>query len=171
MSDFWRRYLHPRLADVIEEFGYLEPTPVQERAIPRVLNGANVLITAPTGSGKTEAAMFPIISEILSEGLTGGVTAIYITPARALNRDVNVRLREIASRLGVTTAVRHGDTPESERRRQVREPPTILITTPETLQVILVMRSMRRALRNVRWVVVDELHELMNDERGAPNYP
>ncbi|WP_052885753.1 DEAD/DEAH box helicase [Vulcanisaeta distributa] len=167
MSNFWREHLHPRLVDVIEGFGYLEPTPVQERAIPRVLSGVNVLITAPTGSGKTEAAMFPIMSKILSEGLTGGVAAIYITPARALNRDVNIRLREIASRLGITTAVRHGDTPESERRRQVREPPTILITTPETLQVILVMRSMRRALRNVRWVVVDELHELMNDERGA----
>ena len=167
MSNFWSRYLHPRLADVIEEFGYLEPTPVQERAIPRVLSGVNVLITAPTGSGKTEAAMFPIMSEILSEGLAGGVAAIYITPARALNRDVNVRLREIANRLGITTAVRHGDTPESERRRQVREPPTILITTPETLQVILVMRSMRRALRNVKWIIIDELHELMNDERGA----
>ncbi|WP_243666651.1 DEAD/DEAH box helicase [Vulcanisaeta sp. JCM 16159] len=167
MSNFWSRYLHPRLVNTIKEFGYLEPTPVQERAIPRVLGGANVLITAPTGSGKTEAAMFPIMSKILSGGSTGGVAAIYITPARALNRDVNVRLREIANRLGITTAVRHGDTPESERRRQVREPPTILITTPETLQVILVMRSMRRALRNVRWVVVDELHELMNDERGA----
>ncbi|WP_243676249.1 DEAD/DEAH box helicase [Vulcanisaeta distributa] len=168
MSNFWSRYLHPRLVNAIKEFGYLEPTPVQERAIPRVLNGANVLITAPTGSGKTEAAMFPIMSKILSGGgSTGGVAAIYITPARALNRDVNVRLREIANRLGITTAVRHGDTPESERRRQVREPPTILITTPETLQVILVMRSMRRALRNVRWVVVDELHELMNDERGG----
>ncbi|WP_054850264.1 DEAD/DEAH box helicase [Vulcanisaeta sp. JCM 14467] len=167
MSEFWRKHLHPRLVEVIRGFGYLEPTPIQEKAIPIVLTGANTLITAPTGSGKTEAAMLPIMSKILTEGMTGGIKAIYITPARALNRDVNIRLREIANKLGITTAVRHGDTPESERRRQVKEPPTILITTPETLQVILVMKSMRKALRNIRWVVIDELHELMNDERGT----
>jgi len=164
---FWQRHLHARLVEVLARYGYGEPTPIQALAIPRILEGRHVLVIAPTGSGKTEAAMLPIMSRILEEGIDGGVAAIYVTPARALNRDVNVRLQAIARELGITTAVRHGDTPESERRRQVRNPPTILITTPETLQVILVMKSLRRALRNVKWVVVDEVQELMNDERGT----
>ncbi|MFB6470932.1 MAG: DEAD/DEAH box helicase [Vulcanisaeta sp. AZ3] len=166
MNEFWQKYLHPRLTEILTKYGYEEPTPIQELAIPKVLSGNNVLITAPTGSGKTEAAMLPIMSKILELG-TNGIAAIYITPARALNRDVNIRLQNMAKELGITTAVRHGDTPENERRKQVKEPPNILITTPETLQVILVMKSLRKALRNIRWVVVDEVHELMNDERGT----
>jgi ATP-dependent Lhr-like helicase len=167
MSNFWRRYLHPRLVEVLVRYGYGEPTPIQELAIPRILEGRHVLLVAPTGSGKTEAAMLPIMSRIVEEGVREGIAAVYVTPARALNRDVNVRLQMIARELGITTAVRHGDTPESERRRQVRNPPTILITTPETLQVILAMRSLRNALRRVRWVVIDEVQELMGDERGT----
>ncbi len=167
LMSFWQRHLHARLVEVLARYGYGEPTPIQALAIPRILEGRHVLVIAPTGSGKTEAAMLPIMSRILEEGIDGGVAVIYVTPARALNRDVNVRLQAIARELGITTAVRHGDTPEGERRRQVRNPPTILITTPETLQVILVMKSLRRALRNVKWVVVDEVQELMNDERGT----
>ncbi|WP_069807119.1 DEAD/DEAH box helicase [Vulcanisaeta thermophila] len=167
MDPFWSKHLTGELVRVLERYGYEEPTPIQRKAIPQVLTGKNTLIIAPTGSGKTEAAMLPVISEIIRRGLKNPITTLYITPARALNRDVNIRLSQIANELGITTAVRHGDTPESERRRQVRNPPMILITTPETLQVILTMKAMRRHLKHLRWVVVDEIHELINDERGA----
>lgn len=158
--------LNGRLLRVIERFGYEEPTPIQRVAIPKVLSGAHVLITAPTGSGKTEAAVFPVLSKILDEEMNGGVAALYITPMRALNRDIHVRLREIAEELGIKVGIRHGDTPPSERRRQALDPPQLLITTPESFQFILVARRLRRGLVNVRWVIVDEIHELMNDKRG-----
>lgn len=161
--------LHPRLRQVIREFGYEEPTPVQREAIPLVLQGNNVLITAPTGTGKTEAAMFPALSrmlELLEKKPEPGIYILYITPMRALNRDIYVRLRQICSKLGVAMAVRHGDTPESERRRQAEAPPQVLVTTPETLQFLLVAPKMRRWLRTVRFVIVDEIHELASDKRG-----
>ncbi len=170
MSENVFELLHPRLRKVIAELGYREPTETQRLAIPKVLEGKNVLIIAPTGSGKTEAAMFPVISRILTEieeqGRYEGIRAIYITPMRALNRDIYHRLTLIVEKCGLTIGVRHGDTPESERRRQAESPPTILITTPETMQFLLVAPRMRRWLRSVRYVIVDELHELINDKRG-----
>lgn len=163
--------LHRDLRNIIREFGYVEPTPVQERAIPLVYEGHNVLITAPTGTGKTEAAFFPVISRILElrdrGKLRDGVYVLYITPMRALNRDIYVRLCEICRRLGLRMSIRHGDTPESERRRQVETPPHILVTTPETLQIILVAPRMRTRLRTVRFVIIDEVHELVTDKRGT----
>ncbi len=163
--------LHPDLRRVIKEFGYVEPTPVQVEAIPVVLRGHNVLITAPTGTGKTEAAIFPILSRLLefrdfNKDLRG-IKVLYITPMRALNRDIYVRISNICKRLNFKMSIRHGDTPESERRRQSEEPPHILVTTPETLQFLLVAPKMRRWLRNVRFVIVDEVHELINDKRGV----
>ena len=158
--------LHPKLLEVIQRYGYRSPTEVQEKAIPLILEGKNVLIVAPTGSGKTEAAIFPIFSKILSDGLSEGIVALYITPLRALNRDVYVRLRQIAQELGISMGVRHSDTPESERRKQAEKPPHILITTPETLQFILISKKLRKHLKNVRFVIIDEIHELINDKRG-----
>ncbi|RLE77694.1 MAG: DEAD/DEAH box helicase [Thermoprotei archaeon] len=160
--------LHPRLRSVIERHGYFKPTPVQERAIPLALRGYNVLIVAPTGTGKTEAALFPAISRVLSEGRSEeGIKIVYVTPLRALNRDILRRMQRIAAEVGLTAMVRHGDTPASLRRRMAVEPPDLLITTPETLQFVLAGRVIRRFLSSVRCVIVDELHELLDDKRGA----
>ncbi len=159
--------LHPELAKVAERFGYLSFNDVQVRAFKSIARGANTLIVAPTGYGKTEAAVFPILSSILTEGVKGwGVRALYITPLRALNRDIFHRISKIAAEVGVSLEVRHGDTPQSVRKRIVENPPHVLITTPETLQFLLVAPRFREALGSVKWVVVDELHELMQSKRG-----
>ncbi|MEM2217485.1 MAG: DEAD/DEAH box helicase [Thermofilaceae archaeon] len=159
--------LHAELAKVAEKFGYLSFNDVQVRAFKSIAKGSNVLIVAPTGYGKTEAAVFPIISSILTEGVKEwGVKALYITPLRALNRDIFLRISRLAAEVGVTLEVRHGDTPQSVRKRIVENPPHVLITTPETLQFLLIAPRFREALSSVKWVVVDELHELMQSKRG-----
>ena len=123
-------------------------------------------MVAPTGYGKTEAAMLPLI-DMASSGEAVGIKVIYITPLRALNRDTIKRLQELCSAAEVTIGVRHGDTPQGERKRQMLKAPMIMITTPETLQSILVNEKLRASLKNLRAVVVDELHELHHTKRGA----
>ncbi|MGI0133492.1 MAG: DEAD/DEAH box helicase, partial [Candidatus Micrarchaeaceae archaeon] len=146
---------------------YGEYTEIQRIAIPIIESGSNCVAIAPTGSGKTEAAMLPLLDR-LSEGKErSGIKILYITPLRALNRDMIKRLEEFCRSLDVTISVRHGDTPQSERARQVRAPPMVLITTPETLQSILPTKSVSPHLRNVTAVVVDEIHELYYSKRGA----
>lgn len=155
------------LQELLREKGLVEPTETQRVSIEPILRGENVLVVAPTGSGKTEAAVLPIIDRMLREGRRAGVRLLYITPLRALNRDLIERLEWWCKRLDLRLAVRHGDTPTIERRRQSLVPPDILVTTPETLQVLLVARRLREGLRNVEAVIIDEIHELASDKRGA----
>ena len=157
----------PLAALIAERFGKF--TEIQEKAMPVVAGGANALILAPTGFGKTEAAMLPILNKLTREDAkeARGIVILYITPLRALNRDMLKRIMWWCERLGVSHGVRHGDTSQSERARQAARPPQLLITTPETLQAILPARKIGDALRNVKYAIVDEVHELCEDERGA----
>lgn len=155
------------IQDRIGQFGYETPTDVQEKALPEILKGENVLIVAPTGTGKTEAALFPVFDLFLrSQEKERGISILYITPLRALNRDILRRMTKLAEELDIHVEVRHGDTSTSQRRHQTLHPPQMLIITPETLQAILVGRILRNYLASVRWVVVDEVHELVDNKRG-----
>lgn len=138
---------------------------MQLTAIPEIRGGSDVLIVAPTGSGKTEAALLPVL-EALEARDKLGIQAIYVTPLRALNRDMVDRVRRLVAQTKLSVAVRHGDTPPSERRKQAAAPPDILITTPETLQAILPGKIMQRHLKAVRYVIIDEIHQFAHDRRG-----
>ncbi len=153
------------------KFGYTNLTKVQEKSIPLLIRRVNTLIIAPTGSGKTEAAMIPIMAMLADEHNDGnnsssGVKVLYITPLRALNRDMLRRITYYANSFNLRVDVRHGDTSQYRRRKILSNPPDILITTPETLALILAS-SMRNSLHAIEWIVVDELHELLASKRGA----
>src|SRR5881398_1096086 len=170
MPDSAFSVLKPPVVERLEKEGFLEASPIQQLSIPAILRGENVLLIAPTGTGKTLAAILPVLDEFLekrSSEKTHGISILYITPLRALNRDLLRRLEEMGRDLDVKIQVRHGDTSMSARSRQAKSPPDMLITTPETLQSILVGRRMKEHLRRVRWIVVDEVHELATDERGV----
>lgn len=155
----------------MERIGITSLTEIQTLAIPKILNGENAVLIAPTGEGKTEAAVFPIFNNFLiarlSETKVLGIGILYITPLRALNRDILRRIVEVGERLNIQVEVRHGDTPKASRTLQAKIPPDMLITTPETLQAILVGRRMVEHLKNIRWLIVDEIHEFADDKRGA----
>ena len=152
---------------LIEQRGFLKPTEPQEKTIPLILEGKNVLLISPTATGKTEAAFLPVLSMLLQEPQAPGIKVLYITPLRALNRDMLERLEWWCNNLDIKLAVRHGDTETRERTRQARSPPDVLITTPETLQAILVGWIMRQHLQQVRWVIIDEVHEMADSKRGS----
>src|SRR3989475_4984900 len=158
--------LHPPILEALAKLGFHEFTEPQRRAIPRIMEGESALVIAPTGIGKTEAAILPILHKILTEK-PEPVSCMYITPLRALNRDMLRRMTFFGEQLGVRVAVRHGDTPQKERQEQTRHPPDILITTPETFQILFTGRRGRDQLRTLQWVVVDEIHEMAGDDRGA----
>jgi ATP-dependent Lhr-like helicase len=157
--------LGPQVGSLLAAEGLEQPTDIQREGIPRVAAGEDVLLIAPTGSGKTEAALLPVLAALARRERVG-IGCLYITPLRALNRDVERRLRTWAANLGMRVEVRHGDTAQKDRRRQALKPPDLLVTTPETLQAILPAKVMRRHLSHVRHVIVDEVHQLAKDRRG-----
>lgn len=153
----------------IKEKGFPTPTEPQSKAIPPIMAGKNVLLIAPTATGKTESALLPVLDSLIKAKTERGpgIKVIYITPLKALNRDMLERLQWWCKRLDLRLAMRHGDTSTRERGAQAMVPPDILITTPETLQAILPGKIMRQHLASVNWVIVDEVHELAIDKRGS----
>jgi len=150
----------------LRKLGYEELTDIQRESLKHILRGEDTIILAPTGSGKTEAAMFPVMLKISTKKLEP-IAALYVTPLRALNRDLERRLKEIALCFNLQVEVRHGDTPSSLRRRLAKNPPHILITTPESLNYIVLDESLREKLRNLEFIVIDEYREVLESKRGA----
>ncbi len=160
--------LHPALQHhIVNSLGWRGLRPLQERSIEPVLAGSHALLVAPTAGGKTEAAAFPLISRMLSEDW-GGLSILYLCPLRALLNNLEPRLAGYLRLVGRRAAVWHGDVGASERRAIQKEPPDLLLTTPESLEVMLVSRGIDhgRLFRNLRAVVVDELHAFAGDDRG-----
>jgi ATP-dependent Lhr-like helicase len=161
-----------------------EPTPPQAEGWPAIREGRHTLIAAPTGSGKTLAAFLCAIDTLVRRalvdgGLQDGVQVLYVSPLKALSNDIETNLqaplegiRATLEELGfedvdIRTAVRTGDTPSHLRTKMVREPPHIFVTTPESLYILLTSEGGRRMLANVRTVIVDEIHALVGNKRGA----
>ena len=157
--------LHPRVRELVEKRGW-ELTPVQEAATADLVAGKDRILVAPTGSGKTEAAVLPIASRAVQEEWKS-LSILYITPLRALNRDIDRRLANLLEPLGISVGLRHGDTSQKERNKQSKKPPNLLVTTPETAQIMLLGSRLREHLAGVKAVVLDEVHDLAASERGA----
>ncbi len=156
----------PSVVELVRErFGEL--TPIQKLAMPRVIAGGNVLILAPTGSGKTESALLPILERIKGGQERKGIQALYITPLRALSRDLKERFDWWCERLDITHDIRTGDTSLAARAKHRAKPPKILLTTVESLQALMLGRVMRRHLADVEFVIVDEIHDILDNKRGA----
>jgi len=175
-------WAHPLVAEwFTKKFG--TPTEPQEQGWPHILAGRTTLISAPTGSGKTLAAFFACIDRLVRKALAGDLQdrteVLYISPLKALGNDIQknleVPLGEILQLAGergllmpqIRTAVRTGDTLMHERRAMLKNPPHILVTTPESLYILLTAEGSRKILRDVETVIVDEIHAVADDKRGA----
>ena len=162
---------------IIESFrdeGFQKLTKIQSISIPVISRMQNCLLVAPTGSGKTEASIIPIFSLLENERANkpnfideNAIIVLYITPLRALNNDVLRRIINYAKKRNLDAQIRHGDTTRTAREKLVKKPPHILITTPESLGIILTHQKFRSYLKHLRWVIVDEVHELIGNERGT----
>src|SRR5450755_965165 len=175
-------WAHPLVAEwFVGKFS--TPTEPQEQGWPHILAGRTTLISAPTGSGKTLAAFLACIDRLVRKALTGDLTdrteVLYVSPLKALGNDIQknleVPLGEILAMAGergllmpeIRTAVRTGDTLMPERRAMLKRPPHILVTTPESLYILLTADKSRAILRDVETVIVDEIHAVADDKRGA----
>src|SRR5436190_321731 len=175
-------WAHPLVAEwFVNKFG--TPTEPQELGWPHILAGRTTLISAPTGSGKTLAAFLACIDRLVRKALAGDLQdkteVLYVSPLKALGNDIQKKLEaplgEILQMAGeqgllmpqIRTAVRTGDTLMHERRAMLKRPPHILVTTPESLYILLTAEKSRKILRDVETVIVDEIHAVADDKRGA----
>ena len=156
-----------KIASLFGSFGFDNLTEIQKKASPIVLQKKDCLIIAPTGSGKTECSVIPVFSLVKNSKKPGKIKTLYITPLRALNRDVFRRITKYAHANELSIEIRHGDTTQTARRKITENPPDVLITTPETLVILLTQKKMLDALSELEWIVIDEVHELLSSERGA----
>ncbi len=160
--------LHPVIQHhVVNTLQWPDLRPLQDAAVVPVLDGVDCLLLAPTAGGKTEAAAFPLLSRMATEGWAG-TSVLYVCPLRALLNNLAPRLHDYAGWVGRSAALWHGDTGPGARRRILRERPDVLLTTPESLESMLVSVSVdsSRAFADVRVVVVDEVHAFAGDDRG-----
>ncbi len=172
MNDLEQKILrNPPIENFLEEkfrsFGFEQLTNIQKKAVPIIYQKKNSLVIAPTGSGKTECSVIPIFSHAKKTKEQGKIKVLYITPLRALNRDVFRRIIKYAEQDCLTIQIRHGDTSQKIRKKISDSPPDILITTPETLVILLTQKKMLTALSELEWVIIDEVHELLASERGS----
>src|SRR5436305_4975894 len=175
-------WAHPHVAEwFLSRFG--TPTEPQEQGWPHILAGRTTLISAPTGSGKTLAAFLTCIDRLVRKALAGDLLdvteVLYVSPLKALGNDIQKNLEgplsEILALAGergllmpeIRTAVRTGDTLMKERRDMLRRPPHLLVTTPESLYILLTADKSRAILHDVETVIVDEIHAVADDKRGA----
>ncbi|MDC0200001.1 DEAD/DEAH box helicase [Candidatus Nitrosopelagicus sp.] len=161
------KILDTTISKKFKSIGFETLTEIQKEAIPKILEEKNCLIIAPTGSGKTECATIPIFSKLKTRKIPNKIKVVYITPLRALNRDVFKRIINYAENEELKIEIRHGDTSQANRKRIADNPPDILITTPETLVNLLSQKKHLESLSDLEWVVVDEVHELLASERGS----
>ncbi len=161
--------LHPHLRHaIVHDLGWRDLRPVQELAIEVILDGCNTVVLAPTAGGKTEAAIFPLLSRILTEE-PPPVAVLYVCPIRALLNNQEERLQGYARMVGLDAFKWHGDVSDSRRQRFRESPAHVLMTTPESLEVMMISaRTDARALfRGLSAVIVDEVHAFAGDDRGA----
>lgn len=175
-------YLHPLVREWFKE-KYGTFTPPQRYSIVEAFKGNNVLVSSPTGSGKTLAAFLSVISFLVEKAEKGEledkVYAVYVSPLKALNNDIKKNLEEplteiyeLAEKKGIKLneiriAVRTGDTAQSERQKQLKKPPHILITTPESLAIVLCSPKFSKYLTEVKFLIVDEVHAMAENKRGS----
>lgn len=159
--------LHPTLRNVLAyRLGWDDLRPVQEEACRAAADGADLLVVAGTAGGKTEAALIPAVDAVLKGGYPG-VACLCLFPLKALINDQTGRVEEICTPAGLSVARWHGDVGRGERSWAGEDPPHFLLTTPESLEVILLDGDLRPALKNLRFVIVDELHAFAGDLRGV----
>ena len=160
--------LHPALQHhIVNSLGWNDLRPFQNAVIPRILNGENLIVLAPTAGGKTEASFFPTLSNMLTDEWEP-LSVLYICPIKALLNNLDERLRYYCDLLGRRSALWHGDVAQTSRKRILREPPDCLLTTPESLEVMLDSPSVdsKRMFSNLKIVIIDEIHAFAGDDRG-----
>jgi ATP-dependent Lhr-like helicase len=160
--------LHPLLAHhVVNSLGWSELRPLQQQALAPVMAGEDVLVVAPTAGGKTEAAVFPILSRMLTQDWRG-LSVLYLCPLRALLNNLHPRLEQYSGLIGRRAGLWHGDVGDAQRREIRSDPPDILLTTPESIEAMLISRKTEHEIffHNLQVIVVDEIHAFAGDDRG-----
>ena len=160
--------LHPALQHhIVNALGWRELRPFQEKVIPHLLDGKHMIVLAPTAGGKTECAVFPVLSKMLEENWQG-LSVLYICPIKALLNNLEMRLGRYAELLGRRSGVWHGDVIDSDKAAIRREAPDILLTTPESLEAMLVSQRTDTAemFGQLQVVIIDEVHAFAGDDRG-----